>query len=248
MLPPPDQPSLKTHAGAGLFKAPDHIKITLVKGYSAIIALSTALLLTLRRLFFSFQRFFLGAALVIQLTVIAVVMSGVFGSVALIQGWLHRGAATYRSAVLLEYKPADKLFTTFVYLPYIKKKMGHLKREFFVSEQVKRNVVKGYCKLDYRLGVGYDNVQNILVRFQNEACRSDLMNRLPDPVILSANAEHSSLFGDVDMAMCDAVDADSDARSHELAGYMKAFSQWEPVARQSKAVLAGFIRLYCANP
>ena len=189
----------------------------------------------------------LGATFAIQLAIVAAIVVVGLGSATLIYKLFHRGGITYQSSVLLEYKPADKLFTTFIYLPYIQTKTGHLKREFLVSENEKQDVIKGYCQLNYMLGIGYDNVQDLITKFQKGACHSNLVNDLPEPVILSANAESSQVFGDFDIATCDAVDKDKKKREKDFITYMGKFEQWGPPAKKSKEILAGFIRLYCFN-
>jgi len=101
---------------------------------------------------------------------------------------------------LIEMKEINKLYTMRYLVPVLDMNVGELKRDVYKKYIPGTNdaekVVLGYCLKKYDIGIGYDNVLEIL---QDEtiirSVCSGRKDKLPNPKILSANSRSSEIGG-----------------------------------------------------
>jgi len=156
---------------------------------------------------------------------------------------------TRQSAEFIEYKPIDKLFTAFAYVPIIDYERGYLKRDFVskLKDDKSKQIIKGYCYRQYDVGIGYDNTSDLFQEFQEAACQGSY-EKLPVPVILSVNAFSSEVFGEYTRMDCDSWDMEnSEGRKSQevILKQLQEDGQWDKIVANSQKALSSFIRVYC---
>jgi hypothetical protein len=137
-------------------------------------------------------------------------------------------------------KRADKLFTTFVYMPILDYKRTE-----------NSTVVQGLCSRQYEVGIGYEDVWKLFEQYQEAACKDDFQS-MPNPTILSTNTVKSDIKGDYTQRECDAFDEDNSAGKRrnrvEILTKLGQDGQWQKIAENSRRVLTGYLRIYCSEP
>jgi hypothetical protein len=154
-----------------------------------------------------------------------------------------KGGTTAQSAGLVEFRPIDKLFTSFAYVPILD--MNFSSADISLGGDDKS--LSGYCWRQYEVGIGYDSASTLFEKHQEAAC-AGRYDELPSPIVLSTNPVSSEAFGDYDRAKCDRWDKEflGTRRSRlRIVAQLKADGQWDAIVENSRKTLAGFIRIYC---
>lgn len=119
-------------------------------------------------------------------------------AVAVLLACVYTGYKVYRFFVPNTYtnlvfagqkvKEIDKFYTGVYLLPIFDLQYGKLKRDMWQFWNDDKEVVKAYCKKNYEVSVGYDNITAILSdqKLIKNACEGKT-DKLPDPQILAVN-------------------------------------------------------------
>ena len=186
--------------------------------------------------------------LIILITCAVAVMSGV-----LYFSYSKKTTTTTVAGTLLEFKKSDKIFTSFVYASTVDIKKELLKRDAALgflhlkdSEDIKP-VPVGTCSHEYEVGVGYDDINNIITSNLEAVCSTHNV-ALPDPKLLSINPTNSLIKGEYSRSECDEwITVVRGARrcDHTIKNQLVADGNWEIVAVKSKEILKSYIQIYC---
>jgi hypothetical protein len=134
-------------------------------------------------------------------------------------------------------KPVDKLFTTFVYLPIL-----DIKRAGWPTPEM-----RGACFRQYEVGIGYNNLAEIMTSSRQAACDNQI-EKMPPPIILSTNTVDSKTMGSYTRVDCDWWDTDTiyGRQSHRLIKtQLIEDEQWKQIIENSQKILLGYLRIYC---
>jgi hypothetical protein len=155
-----------------------------------------------------------------------------------------KGGTTAQSAGLVEFRPIDKLFTSFAYVPILDMNFSNADISLGGGGD---ETLSGYCWRQYEVGIGYDSASALFDKYREPAC-AGRYDELPSPVVLSTNPVSSEAFGDYDRAKCDRWDKEfmGTRRSRlRIVAQLKKDGQWEAIVDNGRKTLAGFIRIYC---
>jgi hypothetical protein len=158
------------------------------------------------------------------------------------------------SADFIENKPIDQIITTFAYMPFIDYKFGTLKREFFKSEENKKEIVKGICYKEYEVGIGYDNIGNLMKQYMMPACNGEY-KKMPEPEILSLAPTTTRCEGKYDTEECynwnKADDGNERPVKQRLLAQLDKDKLWygkngsNGIVQKSQMALVDFMKIYC---
>lgn len=159
-----------------------------------------------------------------------------------------RGGKTTQYGGLLEFVSVDKMFTSFAYVPLLDYQKDYLKRDMIVIASLRpEKVIKGLCFRQYEVGIGYDNIAEYFIKYQDLVCNGEYQ-KLPKPTILSTNPISSVTYGDYYRKKCDTWDLDisgkRDSRKY-IIDQLKDDGKWDRVVENSQKILYSFIRINC---
>ncbi|PZV14381.1 MAG: hypothetical protein DCF20_13405 [Pseudanabaena sp.] len=140
----------------------------------------------------------------------------------------------------LEPKRADKLFTTFVYMPIIDYK-----------KEDDNTTIKGVCSRHYTVDIGYDDTLKLFNQYHEAACKNDFQS-MPNPTIIASDFDFIERQGDYSQKECDSFDEKKNTSIKqksriELLAKLGEDGQWDKIANKSKKALTGYLRLYCSE-
>jgi hypothetical protein len=159
-----------------------------------------------------------------------------------------REGKTTQYGGLLEFVSVDKMFTSFAYVPLLDYQKDYLKRDMIVIASLRpEKVIKGLCFRQYEVGIGYDNIAEYFIKYQDLVCNGEYQ-KLPKPTILSTNPISSVTYGDYNRKKCDTWDLDisgkRDSRKY-IIDQLKDDGKWDRVVENSQKILYSFIRINC---
>ena len=135
---------------------------------------------------------------VYMLIAVVAIIAIVSGSIFLYKYLANDRVNTTTTSYTLATKEIKKFYTGAYLIPLYDTKKGYLKRQ--AIDRIIGNpekVVKGYCRRDFMVYVGYDNLDEILQDSTviNNIKRGDIYS-LPKPKILAINGIKTSRLGD----------------------------------------------------
>ena len=158
------------------------------------------------------------------------------------------------SVDFIENKPIDKIVTTFAYMPFTDFKKGSLKRDFYKSDEDKKEIVKGICYKEYEVGIGYDNVGDLMKGYITSACSGEY-EKMPEPEILSLAPTTTRCEGEYDYEECYNWNKSDEGNERpvkqELLDQLKTDKLWygkndnDGIVQKSQMALVDFLRIYC---
>jgi len=158
------------------------------------------------------------------------------------------------SADFIENKPIDQIITTFAYMPFIDYKMGTLKREIFKFKENKQEIVKGICYKEYEVGIGYDNIGNLMKEYMMPACNGEYQ-KMPEPEILLLSPTTTRCEGNYDPEECYNWNKSDNGNERpvkrRLLAQLDKDRLWygktgdNGIVQKSQIALVDFVKIYC---
>jgi hypothetical protein len=169
------------------------------------------------------------------------IYTSLFGS----GGILNKEVRTTITAQLLATREIGMLYTGLYFVPVIDAEYDILKRDIFSSNPKK--VIKGYCKREYEVGYGYNNLDKLLSddKILNEACSHDTSS-LPNPEILSVEPKATERKGDYPGdGACFQLDRNEDVRNEIIEEILEDTGALQSIRENGKMSLRAIASTLC---